>query len=151
MYSRDELFLRPPEISFGVYCPRCFATRKINTKWTLSWALKKFGIRAHILFSMYLERFEPVYTSLVRFPANSMMPAIYSSVLYTIVSFQAQRLCTEATSSRGKLFWRARFDQVAFFFYWMSWCVHRTLVHAYRLMDQLGYKQRLWWDIWTIK
>ena len=32
MYSRDELFLRSLECYFGVYFPRCFATREINIK-----------------------------------------------------------------------------------------------------------------------
>ena len=36
MYSRDELFLHSLECYFGVYFPRCFATREINTKITLS-------------------------------------------------------------------------------------------------------------------
>ena len=53
MYSRDELFLRSPERYFGVYFPRCFATREINTKITLSWALKQFVTRVHTLFSIY--------------------------------------------------------------------------------------------------
>ena len=37
MYSCDELFLRSREDYFGVYCPRCFATRKINANITLEW------------------------------------------------------------------------------------------------------------------
>ena len=32
MYSRDELFLGSLECYFGIYFPRCFATREINTK-----------------------------------------------------------------------------------------------------------------------
>ena len=36
MYSRDEPFLRSLEGYFGIYFPRCFATREINTKITLS-------------------------------------------------------------------------------------------------------------------
>ena len=47
MYSRDELFRRPFECYFGVYFPRCFATRGINTKITLScawWALKHYSL-----------------------------------------------------------------------------------------------------------
>ena len=35
MYSRDELFLGSLECYFGIYFPRCFATREINTKITL--------------------------------------------------------------------------------------------------------------------
>ena len=49
----DELFLRSLECYFCVYFPRCFATREINTKITLSWALKQVATRVHILFSMY--------------------------------------------------------------------------------------------------
>ena len=49
VYSRDELFMRPRECQFGVYFPRCFATRQINTKITLSWALKQFATRVHTL------------------------------------------------------------------------------------------------------
>ena len=45
MYYRDELFLRSVECYFDVYFPRCFATREINTKITLSWALKHFVTR----------------------------------------------------------------------------------------------------------
>ena len=38
---------------FGIYFPRCFATREINTKITFSWALKRFFTRVHTLFSIY--------------------------------------------------------------------------------------------------
>ena len=31
MYSRDELFLASLECRFGVYFPRCFATREKST------------------------------------------------------------------------------------------------------------------------
>ena len=34
MYCRDELCLHSPECYFGVYFPRCFASREINT-WTV--------------------------------------------------------------------------------------------------------------------
>ena len=54
MHSRDEPFLRSFECYFGIYFPRCFATREINTKITLSWALKRFVTRVHTLFSIYL-------------------------------------------------------------------------------------------------
>ena len=37
---------------FGVYFPRCFATREINTEIILSWALKRFISQVHTLFSM---------------------------------------------------------------------------------------------------
>ena len=52
MYSRNELFMRSPECYFGVYFPSCFADREINTKITLSWALKKFVTRVHTLFAI---------------------------------------------------------------------------------------------------
>ena len=52
MYSRDELFLRSLECYFWIYFPRCFATREINTKITLSWPLKQFVTRVHTLFSI---------------------------------------------------------------------------------------------------
>ena len=50
--SRDEPFLRSLECYFGIFFPRCFATREINTKITLSWALKQFVTRVHTLFSI---------------------------------------------------------------------------------------------------
>ena len=53
MYSRHEPFLRSLECYFGIYFPRCFATQDINTKITLSWALKRFVTRVHTLFSMH--------------------------------------------------------------------------------------------------
>ena len=53
MYSRDELFLHSLKCYFGVYFPHCYATREINTKITLSWALKQFITWIHTLFSMY--------------------------------------------------------------------------------------------------
>ena len=53
MYSRDELFLLSLECYICVYFPRCFATQEINTKITLSWALKQFVTRVHTLFSIY--------------------------------------------------------------------------------------------------
>ena len=53
MCSRNELFLRLLECYFGVYFPRCFTTREINTKITLSWALKQFVTRVHTLFYIY--------------------------------------------------------------------------------------------------
>ena len=40
MYSHDELFLHFLECYFGVYFPHCLATREMNTKITLLWALK---------------------------------------------------------------------------------------------------------------
>ena len=52
MHSRDEPFLRSLECYFGIYFPRCFATREINTKITLSWALKRLVTRVHTLYSM---------------------------------------------------------------------------------------------------
>ena len=54
MYSRGELFLRSLECYLDDYFPRCFATREINTKITLSWALKQFVARAHTSSSIYL-------------------------------------------------------------------------------------------------
>ena len=54
MYSRHELFLRSLECYFGIYFPRCFATRERNTKITLSWALKQFVTWVHTLFSIFL-------------------------------------------------------------------------------------------------
>ena len=37
-----------------VFVPRCFGTREINTKITISWALKQFVTRVHTLFSIYV-------------------------------------------------------------------------------------------------
>ena len=48
------MFLRSFECYyFDVYFPHCFATREINTKIILSWALKQFVTRVHKLFSIY--------------------------------------------------------------------------------------------------
>ena len=52
MNSCDELFMRSLECYFGVYFPRCCATREINIKITLSWAHKQFATRVHTLFYM---------------------------------------------------------------------------------------------------
>ena len=53
MYSCGKLFLCSLESYFSVSFPRCFATREINTKITLSWALKQFVTRVYTLFSIY--------------------------------------------------------------------------------------------------
>ena len=42
MYSSDEPFQRSAEGYFGVYFPKCEATRETNTKITLEWAQKRF-------------------------------------------------------------------------------------------------------------
>ena len=48
------MFLRSFECYyFDVYFPHCIATREINTKIILSWALKQFVTRVHKLFSIY--------------------------------------------------------------------------------------------------
>ena len=52
MYSCDELFMRSLECYFGVYFPRCCATREINTKITLSWAHKQFATQ-YIHYSIF--------------------------------------------------------------------------------------------------
>ena len=44
MHSRDELFLRSLE---------CYCCVYLNTKMTLSWALKQFVTRVHTIFSIY--------------------------------------------------------------------------------------------------
>ena len=38
------------EFYFGVYFPRCCATREMNTKITIPWAHKQFAMRVHTLF-----------------------------------------------------------------------------------------------------
>ena len=53
MHSRNELFLRSLDCDFGVYFTRCSAAREINTKITLSWALKQFFTREHTLLCIY--------------------------------------------------------------------------------------------------
>ena len=47
------MFLWPLECYFGIHFPRCFATQELNTKITLSWALKQFVTQVHTLFSIY--------------------------------------------------------------------------------------------------
>ena len=56
MYSHDELFLCSLMCYFGVYFPRCFTSREINTKITFSWALKQFVIHVYTSFSIRLDR-----------------------------------------------------------------------------------------------
>ena len=51
--SHGELFLRSLECYFCIYFSRCFATREISTKITLSWALKQFVTRVHTLFCIH--------------------------------------------------------------------------------------------------
>ena len=51
-HSSVNLVFISLECYFGVYFPRCCATREINTKITLSWAHKQFATRVHTLFSM---------------------------------------------------------------------------------------------------
>ena len=46
--------MRSLQCYFGVYFPRCFATREINTKITLSSAHKQFATRVYTLFFIYL-------------------------------------------------------------------------------------------------
>ena len=58
MYSHDELFLCALKCYSGVYFPPC-ATREMNTKITLSWALTQFVTQVHALFSIYLNRVRP--------------------------------------------------------------------------------------------
>ena len=53
MYSHDELFLHSLECYFGVYFLSGEVTREINTKITLSWALKQFITRVQTLFSIH--------------------------------------------------------------------------------------------------
>ena len=54
MYSCDELLMCSLECYFGVYFPRCCATREINTKITLLWAHKQFATRVPTLFYIHL-------------------------------------------------------------------------------------------------
>ena len=42
----------PTRVLFWYFFPRCFATREINNKITLSWALNRFVTRVHTLFSI---------------------------------------------------------------------------------------------------
>ena len=63
MYSHEKLFLCSPKCYFCVYFPCCFATQEINTKITLSWALKQFITRVHTLFSIYIMNCLPVLPS----------------------------------------------------------------------------------------
>ena len=49
-----RMFLRSLGCYFGVYFPSCEATREINNKITLSWALKQFVTRVHTLLYIYI-------------------------------------------------------------------------------------------------
>ena len=68
----DELFLWSLVGYFGIRFQRCFATREINTKITLLWALKQFVTRVHTSFSMYLISSLMRYTSLPRSIINTI-------------------------------------------------------------------------------
>ena len=56
MYSCNERFLHTLKCYFSVYFPSCEATRKINTKITISWALKPFTTQVPTLFSTHIAR-----------------------------------------------------------------------------------------------
>ena len=79
MYSREELFLRSLECYFGVYFPRCFATREKNTKITLSWALKQFVTRVHTLFSIFPNGHEQMKLLVRQVNFNSGLEIFYKS------------------------------------------------------------------------
>ena len=68
--------MRSLECYFGVYFPRCCATREINTKITLSWAHKQFVTRVHILFYMYpglaLDCCQPYFEGNYTLPTKSL-------------------------------------------------------------------------------
>ena len=49
-----KLFMHSLEWHFDVYFPRCWATREINTKITISWAHKQFATRVHTLFYLII-------------------------------------------------------------------------------------------------
>ena len=63
MHSHNELFLCSLECYLGIYFPRCFATREINTKITPSCVLKQFVIWVHTLFSMCVQCFRHLLAS----------------------------------------------------------------------------------------
>ena len=56
--------MRSLECYFGVYFPRCCATRQINTKITFSWAHKQFATRVHTLFYMYYSHGYPFHAGI---------------------------------------------------------------------------------------
>ena len=50
MYSPEQLFLCSLEYYLSVHFTLCFTTQEINTKITLSWALKQFVAQVNTLF-----------------------------------------------------------------------------------------------------
>ena len=88
--------MRSPECYFGVYFPRCCATREINTKITLEWAHKQFATRVHTLFYMfYRHRFflrsrEPV---LPHHTTPPHLPGDFWSKVCTLSLFASRTAC----------------------------------------------------------
>ena len=118
MHSRDELLLRSSECYVGVYFPRCFATREINTKIALSWALKQFVIPVHTLFSIH-----------------SFMSLVY---LYPSSCFTATLANTHIISSHRLLpttkhnsVWTVLTLDMLNYFKDYEWCVHIS----YHILD----------------
>ena len=106
MYPRDELFLRSLECYFGVHFPCCFATQEINTKTTLSWALKQFVTRAHTSFTMNCQRYnsdfeccEHIYQSLVQHYITYILSNNF------VIAWQCQVGHTERRPSPGLHVW----------------------------------------------
>ena len=60
-----ELWIRYVAFYFGFYFPRCFATRKMNIKITLSWPPKQFINRIHTLFCISSATVRVRYTTTI--------------------------------------------------------------------------------------
>ena len=67
-----KVLMRSLECYFGVYFPRCCATREINTKITLLWAHKQFATRVHTLY-IFMYMISVIWCQIVVIPiANAL-------------------------------------------------------------------------------
>ena len=83
--------MRSRECYFGVYFPRCCATREINTKITLEWAHKQFVTRVHTLFYFLHDITNPSMTLKTRIFTHH--PRV-SLVRFTFCWWRHNRLAT---------------------------------------------------------
>ena len=79
MYSSDELFLCSLEYYFGVYFPRCFATREINAKITLVSAETVSHSSAYIILYQLSSKSKKVMLDVNTMPVDILAPCITRS------------------------------------------------------------------------
>ena len=86
-----------------VYFPRCFATREINTKITLSWALKQFVTRVHTFFSIWCREVS-VSCKIVWWKSHRpyvSIPYPLKFCLKYVPGEMINRICISKTNTRG--------------------------------------------------